>query len=271
MIFGEGGIVQMFQDTIANVQFIIDSLSWDNFIAAIAIRVPDAIRLLGGIAKMWFETLMPASLKVTYDFVNDNLVPIIEILRKVIGGDSESVYSAIVKLGDKLLEYLSKDGALGKFLTFLTEPKKGLIWALGQILDILWRPGGFIEGVTTIASVVGNAAKAWGDLVRMIDQATAAAMPYIGQSPSPLEKGIVGATHALPDFTAKMREFTKATGASFPVTTARPVAGQAQSYDYSRSYQGSATVGPNYFNTPIDVATIEIIATKAVQRALKGA
>jgi hypothetical protein len=246
-------MVGMFRQIIDDIQTIIDNLSWETFKTKITearqkvdeeggllnysigwfadeferrfgVSIPDSIRLLGGTARLWFRTQIPASLETLRATIADEVNPIIETLRDLIGADNESIYSAALRLGGLLVEYLLPDGALGGFLNFFTA-KKGLIWALGKVLNILWRPGGFIEGVTTIASVVKDAANAWGDLVKKIDKATEAALPYIGHSPSPLEKGITGASSALvgmiPTIDHMTRAFTRATTAS-PIPVAAP-------------------------------------------------
>jgi hypothetical protein len=306
MIFGgieEGapveGMVAKFDRMIADIQTIIDNLSWENFKSSIqtarekveeeggllqfymnyyggvferifGISIPDAVRMMGGTVQLWFRTNMPSAVKEFDSVLNETLKPTLEFVRDLIGGDTESVYAALWKLAGKLAEYLTGDGALALFLKYLGDSESGLIWALEQIADIFWRSGGIIEGVTTVARVVLEAAKAWHEFTQTFDAGAAAAAPFIGHSPSPLEIGITGATRALPDLAAKMRELTRDVSTAFPVTTARPVMGQPAATDNSRSYQGTANVGPNYFNTPIDVATVEIIATRAVRKALQG-
>lgn len=273
----EGGMVQMFQQMVDDIGRILNDLhlKWSTFrtnLALIFIGIETSINTWVAKVRTWFTTDVPGYIEKTRKKLAEELQPALENVRLKIGGATDSIYEAITRLGEKLVEYLDEGGALGSFLKFIGEVgKKGtLLWALEKVIDAFWRAGGIIEGVTTVARVVGEAAKKWQELVDAFDKGTAKAMdPYIGHSPSPLEKGIRGAIDALPALAHQMRLLGDS-GASFPVTTSRAVMGGAgANYNNSRSYQGTANVGPNYFNTPMDVATVEVIATRAVSKALK--
>jgi hypothetical protein len=273
--FGEptDGIVQLFGRMVDNIKIFIANLylSWNTFktnLALIFLNITDFINNWVLKVGEWFATTVPGYIATLVKKITgeEGLVSAWETVRDIIGGEKDSVYEAITRLGSYVLDQIVNNIFPG-WIESMTG-KKGLVWALEKVWEILDK---VIEGVTTIARVILEARKEWKRFVEGFDKGTAEAMdPYIAESPSKLEQGIRGATDALPALARGFRGVAAASsGAMFPVASSHPVGGGA-SYDYSRSYQGNATVGPNYFNTPIDVAMIESIATRAVRKAIGG-
>lgn len=268
------GIVQIFGGMVDNIRAFIANLflAWSTFKTnLIIIFTAMSIKVLSWVSKIgtWFTVDVPGYIETLKTKLTETFIPVWETLRDLIGGDENSVIDVVGRLGEKFKTWFMPE-VMEPFLNFLAKPK-GLLWALGQIIELFFRPGGIIEGVATVASVVLDAAKAWSTFVSIFDKGAEEAMdPFVAHSPSPLEKGLRGATEALRPLINQWRQLQSAAGGPFPVGGAQAVRGGAAGGDYSRSYQGSANVGPNYFNTPIDVAMIETIATRAVRKAMQG-
>lgn len=197
-----GGMVQMFDQMKNDIKLIVDDLilKWEQFRAKIFLvftGIETTISMWKAKLQTWFTVTVPGYIDIVKDKLMKEFIPEWEKLRDVIGGDDSSVLSVLQKLGDKFIDWFMPD-IMEPFLEFL-KGKKGLHWALEEVVSIFWRPHGLIEGITTVARVIIEAAEAWQDMIEVFDKATAAALgtPYVGQSPSPLERGFVGATRAM--------------------------------------------------------------------------
>lgn len=155
-------------------------------------RIAEGIRMWVKKIGAWFTNEVPQYIEQLVTVMDETFIPTWERLRDVIGADDNSVLSQLMALDSFMFTtFLQK--TIKKFVKWMFK-EGGLIEGLTRVESLMWLIG---EAVGTLVVFIKNAAEEFANFINRVDDARNAASPFVGESPSPLEEGITGATHAM--------------------------------------------------------------------------